>query len=283
VTSPQQTDSDYDDAYQLLAAKLHEWGIDDLDETSRKILTEGYSPDVALLRLQDTPQYQKRFAANKERLKKGLPVLSPAEYVNTERAYISKAREYGLPEGFYDGQEDFQRWIAADVSPAEFEERASAASKAYINAPQDVKEQWANVYGLTPGDAVAAFLDENKAMDMINRRVAAVNISTEARRAFNDPYAIDQVRAGELADKGVSQQDAQRGFQDVAGRFERDAYLGRLAGEAFTRTEAEDEVLLGDSGAKAERDRIYNAERGRFNENFLGTTSAGVARSGGQF
>jgi hypothetical protein len=199
VTSPQQIDANYDDAYQLLAAKLAEWGIDDLDTATQKILIEGYSPDVALLRLQDTPQYQKRFGANQERLKKGLPVLSPAEYVATERAYISKAREYGLPQGFYDQQEDFQRWISADVSPQEFEERASAASQAYINAPQDMKEQWTNVYGLTPGDAVAAFLDEGKAMDMLKRRVQAVSISTEARRAFGDPYAIDQVRAEELA------------------------------------------------------------------------------------
>jgi hypothetical protein len=70
---------------------------------------------------------------------------------------------------------------------------------------------------------------------------------------------------------------------DVAGRFDRDAYLGRLAGEAFTQTEAENEVLLGDSGAKAERDRIYNSEKARFNENFLGTTTAGVSRSTGNF
>lgn len=283
MTSPQVTDVQYDDAYRLLVSKLAEWGIDDIDEAARKILVEGYSPDVALLRLQDTPQYQKRFKANEERLKKGLPVLSPAEYVATERAYISTAREFGLPEGFYDQKDDFDRWLASDVSPMEFRERAQAASQAYINAPQDVKEQWSSLYGLTPGDAVAAFLDENKTMDMLKRRVNSVNIATEAQRAFKDSYQMDQNRAEQLADFGVTQERAASGFRDVASRLDRDQMLGRMAGEDFTQTEAENEVLLNDTTARAERDRIYNAERGRFSENYLGTTAAGVARGSGNF
>ncbi len=283
MTSPQVTDAQYDDAYTLLVSKLAEWGIDDIDEAARKILVEGYSPDVALLRLQDTPQYQQRFKANKERLKKGLSVLSPAEYVATERAYISTAREFGLPEGFYDQRDDFDRWLSSDVSPQEFRERAQAASQAYINAPQDMKEQWTAMYGLTPGDAVAAFLDENKAMDMLNRRVNAVKIATEAQRAFDGNYQLNQTRAEQLADRGVSQEEASRGFEDVASRLGRDQMLGRMAGENFTQTEAEDEVLVGDTTAKAERDRIYNTERARFSENYMGTTAAGVSRGSGNF
>lgn len=283
MTSPQATDAQYDDAYSLLVSKLNEWGIDDIDEAARKILVEGYSPDVALLRLQDTPQYEKRFKANKERLKKGLPVLSPGEYVSTERAYISTAREFGLPEGFYDEKDDFDRWLASDVSPAEFRERAQTASQAYINAPQDMKEQWSSMYGLTPGDAVAAFLDENRAMAAIERRVKSVEIGTEAQRAYGADFQLNQNRAEQLADQGVTQDRAAAGFRDVASRVNRDQMLGRMAGEDFTQTEAENEVLLGDTTAKAERDRIYNAERARFNQNFLGTTAAGVAKSAGQF
>jgi hypothetical protein len=281
MTTP--VDNTYNDAFEMLKSKLAEWGIDDLDDATINILVQGYSPDVAQLALQDTPQYKKRFAANEQRLKAGLPVLSPAEYVQTERAYISTLREYGLPEGFYDQREDFQKWIAADVSPDEMRQRATVARQAYIDASPEVKDQWQSLYGLTPGDAVAAFLDEKTAVNLLSKRAQATSIAAEAERAFKGNYQIDVGRAEELANEGVTQQTAQQGFNDVASRLGRDQFLGRLAGVDFTRTEAENEVLLNDTSAKAERDKIYNAEKGRFSQNFLATTPAGVARDTGNF
>jgi hypothetical protein len=281
MTTP--VDNTYNDAFEMLKSKLAEWGIDDLDDATINILVQGYSPDVAQLALQDTPQYKKRFAANEQRLKAGLPVLSPAEYVQTERAYISTLREYGLPEGFYDQREDFQKWLAADVSPDEMRQRATVARQAYIDASPEVKDQWQSLYGLTPGDAVAAFLDEKTAVNLLSKRAQATSIAAEAERAFKGNYQIDVGRAEELANEGVTQQTAQQGFNDVASRLGRDQFLGRLAGVDFTRTEAENEVLLNDTSAKAERDKIYNAEKGRFSQNFLATTPAGVARDTGNF
>lgn len=281
MTAP--TPAEYEDAYELLTRQLAQWGITDLNATVRQILEEGWSPEVAELRLRDTPSYQQRFKANEQRIAKGLPALSPAEYVQTERAYISTAREFGLPDGFYDQPDDFVRWLESDVSPQEFRERASAASQAYINAPQDVKEQWTSLYGLTPGDAVAAFLDEKKALDLLRRRTSAVNIATEAQRAFDGQYQIDQVRAEQLADAGVTQQQAQQAYGQVAARGQRDAFLGRLAGEDFTRTEAEDELLLNDGRAAQERARIYDAEQARFRQNYLPATSASFSKGQGNF
>lgn len=281
MTSP--TPSQYQDAYELLTTTLAGWGITDLNDTVRQILEEGWAPEVAELRLRDTPSYQQRFKANQQRIAKGLPALSPSDYIATERAYISTAREFGLPEGFYDQKDDFDRWLANDVSPQEFRERASAASQAFIAAPQDVKEQWTSLYGLTPGDAVAAFLDQSKALDVLRTRAQAVNIGAEAQRAFEGNYQISQARAEQLAQSGVTAQQAQAGYRQVSSRLGRDQFLGRLAGEDFTQGEAEDELFLDDAKAASERARIYDAERGRFNQNFLPTTSAGMAKGPGNF
>jgi len=281
MTTPAQTT--YNDAYEMLKAKLAEWGIDDLGDDVINTLVQGYSPDVATLVIQDTPQYKKRFAANDARIKAGLPALSPAEYVSTERSYISTLRKYGLPQGFYDQPEDFQKWLAADVSPEEMDQRANVARQAYVDASQDVKDQWQQLYGLTPGDAVATFLDEKTAVNLLNKRAQAVTVSAEAERAFRGKYQLSASRAEELVNGGVSQEQAQGGFADVASRLNRDQFLGRLAGEDFTQREAENEVMLNDASAKAERERIYNAEKGRFNSNFLGTTPAGVARDTGSY
>lgn len=281
MTAPVQ--NTYNDAYEMLKAKLAEWGISDLGDDVINTLVQGYSPDVATLALQDTAQYKKRFAANDARIKAGLPALSPAEYIATERSYISTLRKYGLPEGFYDQPEDFQKWLAADVSPEEMDQRANTARQAYVDASAEVKDQWQQLYGLTPGDAVAAFLDEKTAVNLLNKRAQAVSISAEAERAFRGQYQLTATRAEELANEGVSQEQAQKGFSSVASRLPRDQMLARMAGFDFTQQEAENEVLLNDASAKAERDKIYKAEQGRFNENFLGTTTAGVSRNTGQF
>lgn len=282
MTSPANTTS-YNDAYELLKQKLAEWGIDDLDSATMDILVQGYSPDVAALALADTPQYKERFKANDDRLRKGLPVLSPGDYVGLERSYISTLREYGLPTGFYDDREDFQKWIAADVSPAEMNNRAQTARQAYVDASAEVKEQWQNLYGLTPGDAVASFLDQDKALNLIQKRAQATTVAAEAERAFKGQYQLSTERAEQLVEGGVDAGKAQQGFQSVASRLPRDQFLGRLAGEDFTRDEAVDETLLNNTSAKAERDKIYDAEKGRFSANYLPTTQAGLARDSGNY
>lgn len=282
MTSPVDPTT-YNDAYEMLKAKLSEWGIDDLGDDVINTLVQGYSPSVATMVIQDTPQYKKRFAANDTRIKAGLPALTPAEYIATERSYISTLRKYGLPEGFYDQQEDFQKWISADVSPEEMDQRANTARQAYVDAGPEVKDQWQQLYGLTPGDAVAAFLDEKTAVNLLQKRAQAVSISAEAERAFHGQYQLTPGRAEELAQQGVTQGKAQQGFSSVASRLPRDQFLAHLAGVDFTQKDAENEVLLDDVSAKAERDKVYKAEQGRFASNYLPTTPAGLAKNNGAY
>lgn len=279
----QRGSAQFDDAFALLSSYLNEWGLDGMDASTVEILIEGYSPEVAVLRLRETPEYKQRFKANDARIKAGLPALSPAEYIANEREYQSTLREYGLPQTFYDDRKDFENWLAADVSPQEIRDRAQTARAAYIDSSQGVRDQWQKLYGLSPGDAVAAFLDPDRALGALQRKAQAATISAEATSAFRDPYQLTTQRAEQLADAGVNQAQAQAGFRDVASRLQRDQMLGRMAGENFTQTEAENEVLLNDASAAAERDKIYAAEQGRFQQNYLPTTSAGLARGGGNF
>lgn len=130
---------------------------------------------------------------------------------------------------------------------------------------------------------MAAFLDEKRAMDVLRTRAQAVNIAAEAQRAFEGRYQINQTRAEQLAQAGVDQGQAQAGYRQVAGRINRDQFLGRLAGEDFTQREAEDELFLDDATAADERDRIYRAERARFQQNYLPATSASFAKGPGSF
>lgn len=274
----------FNDAAEFLTAQLKAWGLEGLSTDARGMLENGDSVDVIPLKLRNTDAYKKRFSANDERLAKGLPALSEAEYVATERQYQSTLREYGLPQGFYDDHSDFNNWLANDVSPQELNDRAQTARAAYLDASPQVRDQWEKLYGLTPSDAVATFLDESKALDILKRKAQAATIGAEAFKAYQGNYQITADRAEELTNAGVTQQQAQAGYQDVASRLGHDQFLGRMAGENFTQTEAENEVLMNNTSAKAERDKIYSAEQGRFKQNYMGTTQAGLASdTGGKF
>src|ERR1700749_1854637 len=86
--------------------QLTQWGIATLVPDAQKLIMQGLDNDAVTLQLQETDAYKKRFAANALRIKAGLTVLSPAEYVATETAYAQVLRQFGLPKGFYDSRDD---------------------------------------------------------------------------------------------------------------------------------------------------------------------------------
>lgn len=279
MTAPVRSDAEYEDAFVLLKSMLAEWGLTNMDGAIRNILREGFSTEVAELRLRDTQEYKQRFRANETRVRNGLPALSPAEYIANEREYVSTMREYGLPAGFYDDESDFVEFLEKDVSPREVRDRAQMARSAYLDTSQQVRDQWQNLYGLTPGDAVAAFLDEDRAMGILERRARAVSIAAESTSST----VGGRERFEQLADANVNPDQARNAFREVDSRMGRDQFLGRLAGEDFTRTEAEDELLLDDETAAEERRKIYREEMARFDQNYLPVADGAMSRDrGGQ-
>ena len=91
---------------EQLSLLFKNYGLESLAPLIKQYVQDGYSADTVTLKLQDAPEYQRRFAGNESRKKAGLPVLSPAEYLATESAYKQIMRTAGLPEGFYDSYDD---------------------------------------------------------------------------------------------------------------------------------------------------------------------------------
>ena len=99
------------DAFKLVQQAFANLGLGDLSKVIQDYLVQGYSEEEIKLLLPETHEYKQRFKANEERKKKGLRVLSPAEYIATENSYRSVLRNYGLPKGFYDSQDDYQKFL----------------------------------------------------------------------------------------------------------------------------------------------------------------------------
>lgn len=88
-------------AYDLLFAEFDRYGMGGLLNDVKQFIQEGLSKDELTLKLRGTQAYQKRFAANAQRIKKGFRAISEAEYIGLEDQYQNVMRQYGLPESYY--------------------------------------------------------------------------------------------------------------------------------------------------------------------------------------
>lgn len=270
---------------------LRQYGMESLADDIVKYKEEGLPTDELFIKLRtESGAYKRRFAANEQRLAKGLRALSEAEYLAKEDAYQDVMRRYGLPETYYTKgelgrQEGFEKLIAGDVSAAELEDRIGIAQNRLNNAPPEVMRLLSDYYGdiISKGDALAYVLDPKNAIDYIKRKVTAAEIGAGAAQAG---LKTDVQRAEELARFGVTGERARTGFQTVAETLPRGAQLASIyKEEPYTQAEAESEVFktTGAVEAKKRRERLVGREIASFSGS-AGTTQGALSRErAGQF
>jgi hypothetical protein len=221
-------------------------------------LQQGFSEDQVSFMLQDTTAYKQRFSGNEIRRKQGLPVLSPADYLNTEASYRQIMQTAGLPKNFYDAPDDFANWIGNDVAPTEINDRVNAAVDATNKLSpetQDVFRQW---YGVQPTDLAAYFLDQSRAMPALQNIARAVKIGG----AGGD---ITQQRAEQLAGQSTLTNDQLAGNESNAVQMGKEGgLLGAINGIQYDQSTAENELFLNDAAAAQKRKQLTNAEQANF-------------------
>jgi len=190
-----------------------QYGLGSLASKITEYVQQGYSADTVSLKLQEAPEYKQRFAGNELRKKVGLPVLTPGEYLSAESSYKQIMRANGLPQGFYDSQESLAKFISNDVSPSEFQSRVNAAGLSLNNADPFYTQSLQEMYGLTQGEMLAHVLDPQQALPFINKQVQAAQFGAEARR---QGLSVGVSNAEQYANMGVTQKEAQQGFEQVA-------------------------------------------------------------------
>ena len=257
-------------AYSLLFQQFDRFGLGALVQPLQDLIVQGLSEAEMTLRLRETDAYKQRFAANEQRIKKGLRALSEAEYITLEDQYQSVMRNYGLPDTYYKRgdlgrQEGFERFIAGDVSAAELEDRIQTAQNRVINAAPEVAQSLRQFYpGITNGDILAYTLDPDKALMDIRRKVTAAEIGAGAAMAG---LATNVARAEELGRYGVTGEQARQGFRTVAEVAPRGSQLAEIYKQApYTQATAEAEVfgLSGAVEAGRQRRKLTELEQAAF-------------------
>ena len=264
------------DAFAALSRIFASYGLSTLAPRIADFIREGYSGETIGLLLAETPEYKQRFAANEARRKAGLPVLSPAEYLATERSYRQIMHAAGLPPGFYDSSDDFRRFLEQDISPQEVQSRVTAASDFINNAPPEAKAAWSRWY--SKGDMIAYALDPSRAEPLIERRFQAAEIGGQAS---THGFDVDRDYAERIAATGINGQQAAQAFGTIQQNIGNDMKLAALSGTTLTARDEMDEMFLANAEVTLKRERLAGQEAARFggssaiSGNSLGSSDSG--------
>jgi hypothetical protein len=265
-------------AYDLLLSEFKQYGLEALVTPLKSLIEEGVSPSEFTLRLRETDAYKKRFAANAQRVAKGLRALSEAEYIGTEDQYQDVMRRYGMPETYYTKgelgiQSGFEKFLAGDVSAVELEDRIQTAQNRVVNSNPEVAKALKEFYpGISNGDILAYVLDPANAIEQIKRKVTAAEIGGAA---IQSGLKTGMTRAEELAAAGITKAQAQQGFQTIAEVAPRGGQLAEIYKQSpYTQTTAEQEVfgLAGATEAAKQRKKLTQLETAAFS----GSAGAGA-------
>lgn len=261
------------DAAAALIDLFKQFDLESLAPQIIKMIQEGESPDTITLRLQETPEYKQRFAGNADRIKSGLPVLTPAEYISVERSYRQILASSGLPAGFYDSNDDFRKFIANDMAPTELKGRVDQAFDLINNADPETISYFKNHY--STGEIAAYFLDPKKAQPLIDQAYRASRIGGAAAR-----NGVNGVDAEAIAKLGVTAQQGDQGFAQIGQDLPTLSKLSDIYNGNLTTQDVVNTVFQGDAEGAKKIKKLASAERAAFSGSG-GTSKTSLGGTGG--
>lgn len=211
----------------IIRNTLRFYGLDDdalFKDVETAVRDERISPGPDLvdqigIQLRDSDAFKRRFPANEALARAGKPQLSVTSYLRLESEYKARLQNAGLPAGFYDSPQDFQKFIENDVSPEELQARIDVGYQAVRQANPQVVNEFKRLYGVSEGDLAAYFLDPERARPTFDRfeaerQARAAQIAAQASGQAQMELSVQQAET--LARSGISEQEARAGFGAIA-------------------------------------------------------------------
>jgi hypothetical protein len=239
-----------DDAMAIIQGVLDQYGLGSLATWAWGLITQGLDANAVQLQLYQRPEFKTRFPAIEARQKAGLPPISPGDYVNYENQAQQLFNQYGLPSDFYSkegGQAMVDKLISADVSINEAQTRLGDYAQAVYASNPAVVQQLQNLYGVTPGELTSFFIDPATALPIIQKRFASAQIAGQAQIAGYNP--LTQQQAETLYNQGVTQTQAQQGFQQLGLERQLFSALPGQQGAAITPDQQMAAQFMGNADA----------------------------------
>ena len=274
-------------AYDTIGKILESYnitGIASVLESIRDEYPEASSEDLlTLLQFDDryNAKFKARFAANANRMKAGMPVLSPKEYLKLEQGYIKIFNAYNLPT--FKTQAYYDKFISADLELDEVTERVQLGYDRVLNdkAVQTTFNKFFSSLGFS--DIVAGMLDPENQLPALERKVKAAEIGGAALRQGLVPSQLAATEAQAnvgytnvtrgtlgadvLAGEGLTKAQAEAGYAKIAQLLPTADKLSSIYGgteQQYGLLEAEKEHLHGLASAARKRQRLTELETAQF-------------------
>lgn len=254
LSGPQQN------AYEAVYATLQTYGLQDLASVLYNYTVQGFDPGTVNYLVQQTPEWQQRFAGNVMLEKKGLAPLSPADYLATENAYQQALTAAGIPHGMF-GKSDFADWIGKSVAPTEIQQRTQLAAQWVNDNDPYFLQALQQFHGVDRGHMIAFALDQTRAMPYLNLVSQQTQIGAAALR---HGLSANADFASQLANMGITQNQAEQGYQQIAQQLPRIEDLAKLSNQSFNQQTAERATFFGDQAAAHQQLNIIHEEQARF-------------------
>lgn len=262
--------SEEDDAIVILDNLLYAAiGIKGLGEWAYSRDAQGWNTDMLIASLRygtDTGDtlgrnardaYLKEFPMMDKILEKQVfpgnaPEMAYLEYKNTVR---NAARRYGVGDALV-SNDKIANYILGDLDSSEIVDRMNLAATAIATTPPETLAVLRDYYGVQSGDLMDFYLDTEAQEAELQKRYTAARIGTEAAR---QKFGVSQAEAENLAQRGISVSDAERGFATAAAQTS----LMQGVGETVSRQDIY-EATFGSQEAAQKLARVAQSRTGQF-------------------
>ena len=240
-------------------------GVADSIAKIRKDYPEIASDDILALLKFDTrynAPYLERFAGNAALIKKGLPTLSDDAYLNVEKEYESIMKSYDV--GSLANRQMYATLIGNSMDAVDVTSRLQIGYNR-LKSDKNIEAAFREFYpSLGTGDIVAAMLNPEEMLPMLERKAAAAEIGGSY---LAQGLKTSQLSAESLAAYGINKAGAQAGVRYIAQALPRGQFLSQISGETginYTQQTAEDITFKKNVKAQQEEDILKAKEIGRF-------------------
>jgi hypothetical protein len=199
-------------AKAFITGTLEMYGLGGLGEWAWKQYLDGMPIEAILLEMRKRPEYKQRFPAMEALSKQGR-AISESQYIEYERGVANVFHAAGLPSGFYDKPDDFTRFLSNNVSLPELQDRVTMYAQAAFQVPPEVRAELQRNYGIGPGEITAYFIDEKRALPLIQQQWAAAQIGGQSKITGYGQLGTQQLER--LANLGISPEQAAQGFTQL--------------------------------------------------------------------
>lgn len=248
-------------ALTILMSTLAGFGLPEtLADWAWSEIVAGKSEAEILLDLRQRPEFKAEYGDVIDgRAKAGLAPMSVQEIQNYRQTARELFHAAGLPEEFYDTKAELDAFMVKNKSLAELNDNIAMAKQAAYSTTPDVLQVLQRDYGVDAGGLTAWFLDPAVAEPLLEKRFNAAKIGGAAQRAGFGVTTREQNE--QLADLGVSAEQAQQGFSQLGGQRE---LFGALPGEAGADTiDRQAQIDATFAGNARERRRIARQQQRR--------------------